>query len=314
MSDREQEARRERLEELRAGGVDPFPARTGPRTRIAELRRLHDAKSTEQLAAEAPRAAIAGRVRAARASASSCSLTLGDDGAALQVSARGETEPTTFAFVGSSTWATSCASKAWSGARRRASSRSTRAGRSCSRRRCARCPRSGTGWRRRGALPPALPRPARRTRARPRDRAAAQPDALRAAPLPRRARLPRGGDAGARSRSTAAPRRGRSSRTTTRSTSDLYLRISDELYLKRLIVGGLDRVYEIAHNFRNEGISHKHSPEFTMLECYQAYADYRDMMALVQALLQTLRAGGARRAVACRAARRRSSSAATGGA
>ena len=51
----------------------------------------------------------------------------------------------------------------------------------------------------------------------------------------------------------------------------LYLRISDELYLKRLVIGGLDRVYEIAHNFRNEGISRKHSPEFTMLECYQAY-------------------------------------------
>jgi lysyl-tRNA synthetase class 2 len=65
----------------------------------------------------------------------------------------------------------------------------------------------------------------------------------------------------------------------------LYLRISDELYLKRLVIGGLDRVYEIAHNFRNEGVSHKHSPEFTMLECYQAFADYRDMMELVQAML-----------------------------
>jgi lysyl-tRNA synthetase class 2 len=67
---------------------------------------------------------------------------------------------------------------------------------------------------------------------------------------------------------------------------DLYLRISDELYLKRLIIGGLDRVYEIAHNFRNESISHKHSPEFTMLECYQAYADYTHMMELARALVQ----------------------------
>jgi lysyl-tRNA synthetase class 2 len=66
----------------------------------------------------------------------------------------------------------------------------------------------------------------------------------------------------------------------------LFLRISDELYLKRLVIGGLDRVYEIAHNFRNEGISHKHSPEFTMLECYQAFADYRDMMELVRAMLR----------------------------
>ena len=67
---------------------------------------------------------------------------------------------------------------------------------------------------------------------------------------------------------------------------DVYLRISDELYLKRLVIGGLDRVYEIGHNFRNEGVSRKHNPEFTMMECYQAYADYRDMMELVQAMLQ----------------------------
>ena len=66
MSDREREARRERLAKLRAAGVEPFPARTGPRTPIAELRRLHDAKSAEQLTAEAPRAAIAGRVRSLR--------------------------------------------------------------------------------------------------------------------------------------------------------------------------------------------------------------------------------------------------------
>jgi len=63
---------------------------------------------------------------------------------------------------------------------------------------------------------------------------------------------------------------------------DLYLRIADELYLKRLIVGGLERVFEIGKDFRNEGISHKHNPEFTMLEAYQAYGDYNDMMELVQ--------------------------------
>jgi lysyl-tRNA synthetase, class II len=59
---------------------------------------------------------------------------------------------------------------------------------------------------------------------------------------------------------------------------DLYLRIAPELYLKRLVVGGMDRVYEINRNFRNEGISTHHNPEFTMLEFYMAYADYRDMM------------------------------------
>ena len=67
---------------------------------------------------------------------------------------------------------------------------------------------------------------------------------------------------------------------------DLYLRIAPELYLKRLIVGGLDRVYEINRNFRNEGISTQHNPEFTMLEFYQAYADYHDMISLTERLLR----------------------------
>jgi lysyl-tRNA synthetase class 2 len=65
----------------------------------------------------------------------------------------------------------------------------------------------------------------------------------------------------------------------------LYLRISDELYLKRLIVGGFDKVYEIGHDFRNESVSFKHNPEFTMLEAYQAYADYFAMMDLYEALV-----------------------------
>ncbi len=65
----------------------------------------------------------------------------------------------------------------------------------------------------------------------------------------------------------------------------LYLRIADELYLKRCIVGGLDRVYEIGHDFRNEGIDRLHFPEFTMLEFYQAYADYKDMMDVLEELV-----------------------------
>jgi lysyl-tRNA synthetase, class II len=64
----------------------------------------------------------------------------------------------------------------------------------------------------------------------------------------------------------------------------LYLRIADELYLKRLLVGGLERVYEIGHDFRNEGMDRTHNPEFTMLEVYQAYGDYTDMMALTESL------------------------------
>ncbi|HEV8149319.1 MAG TPA: lysine--tRNA ligase [Gemmatimonadales bacterium] len=65
----------------------------------------------------------------------------------------------------------------------------------------------------------------------------------------------------------------------------LYLRIADELYLKRLIVGGFERVYEIGHDFRNEGMDRLHNPEFTMLECYQAYADYHDILALTEAMV-----------------------------
>jgi lysyl-tRNA synthetase class 2 len=68
--------------------------------------------------------------------------------------------------------------------------------------------------------------------------------------------------------------------------ADLYLRIATELYLKRLIVGGLERVYEIGKDFRNESVSFKHQPEFTMLEWYEAYADYRDTMARIETLIE----------------------------
>jgi lysyl-tRNA synthetase class 2 len=70
----------------------------------------------------------------------------------------------------------------------------------------------------------------------------------------------------------------------------LYLRIAPELYLKRLLVGGLDRVYEINRSFRNEGISTRHNPEFTMMELYQAYADYEDVMNLTEALIRNIAA------------------------
>ncbi|MBP6791939.1 MAG: lysine--tRNA ligase, partial [Aeromonas sp.] len=69
---------------------------------------------------------------------------------------------------------------------------------------------------------------------------------------------------------------------------DMYLRIAPELYLKRLVVGGFERVYEINRNFRNEGISVRHNPEFTMLEFYMAYADYIDLMDLTEEMLRTL--------------------------
>jgi lysyl-tRNA synthetase class 2 len=70
--------------------------------------------------------------------------------------------------------------------------------------------------------------------------------------------------------------------------ADFYLRIATELYLKRLIVGGLERVYELGKDFRNEGISYKHAPEFTMLEWYEAYADYTDTMARIEELVEAV--------------------------
>ncbi|MDD5528747.1 MAG: lysine--tRNA ligase [bacterium] len=72
---------------------------------------------------------------------------------------------------------------------------------------------------------------------------------------------------------------------------EVYLRISDELYLKRLVIGGFDKVYEFGKDFRNEGMDRSHNPEFTQLELYQAYADYNDMMNLVEELFKTLSEG-----------------------
>src|SRR5947208_1770744 len=70
--------------------------------------------------------------------------------------------------------------------------------------------------------------------------------------------------------------------------ADYYLRIATELYLKRLIVGGLEKVYELGKDFRNEGLSYKHVPEFTMLEWYEAYTDYRDQMERVEQLIEAV--------------------------
>jgi lysyl-tRNA synthetase, class II len=285
MSEREQDARRERLAALRAAGVDPFPARTGPRTRIAELRRRHDAKSAEQLEAEGNRDAVAGRVRSRRSFGKLLFLTLVEDGAALQVSARkGETEPATFAFlseldvgdfvrVEGRVWRTQKGELTLGANGAQLLAKSLRP-----------LPEKWHGLsdveaRYRQRYLDLLSNERTREIALLRSRTLT---ALRQF-LDGRGFLevetpvlqPLYGGAAARPFEThhhAFDQR-------------LYLRISDELYLKRLVIGGLDRVYEIAHNFRNEGISHKHSPEFTMLECYQAFADYRDMMELVQALL-----------------------------
>ena len=94
---------------------------------------------------------------------------------------------------------------------------------------------------------------------------------------------------------------------------DLYLRIATELYLKRLIVGGLERVYEVGKDFRNESVSYKHQPEFTMLEWYEAYADYRDTMARIEACVRTVASGTCSARRRCRSAAMRSTSVRRGG-
>jgi len=68
----------------------------------------------------------------------------------------------------------------------------------------------------------------------------------------------------------------------------MYLRIATELYLKRLIVAGFEKVYDMGKNFRNEGVDYKHNPEFTMIELYEAYADYNDMMVLTEELVSSV--------------------------
>ena len=287
MSEREQDARRERLAALRSAGIDPYPAHTGPRTRIAELRQLHDDKSAEQLATASNRAAVAGRLRSRRSFGKLLFLTVVEDGVALQLSARkGETAADTFAFlegldvgdfvrVEGGVWRTQKGELTLGAERVELLAKALRP-----------LPEKWHG------LLDVEARYRQRyldllSNERTREIALLRSGTLRALrhfldaqgflEVETPVLQPLYG--GAAARPFVTQHQGFDQR--------LYLRISDELYLKRLVIGGLDRVYEIAHNFRNEGISHKHSPEFTMLECYQAFADYRDMMALVQVLLQS---------------------------
>jgi lysyl-tRNA synthetase class 2 len=285
VSDQELQARRERLEKLRAAGVDPFPPRTGPHERVAALRAAHDAKPAEQLEAEKPAAAVAGRVRATRSFGKLVFVTLVDDGAQLQVSARrGIASDATFAFVKDLdvgdfarvegvVWRTQKGELTLDA---RAGEMLAKALRPL--------PDKWHGLvdveaRYRQRYLDLLSNPRAREIALLRSKTISSLrrtlDARGFLEVETPALQPLYGGAAARPFVTHHEK----------FDQQLYLRISDELYLKRCIIGGLDRVYEIAHNFRNEGISHKHSPEFTMHECYQAYADYGDMMVLVQAMV-----------------------------
>ena len=286
MSENEREARRARLAALRERGVDPFPAHVGAFIPVSELRAAHGEKSAAQLESEAPEAVVVGRIRAQRSFGKLIFFTLVEGGASLQVSARkGEVDAETFGFAKQLDIGDFVRVR-------------------------------GVVWRtQKGELTVDLrsaellakalrPLPEKwhglsDVEARFRQRYLDLLSNDRAREI-----------AVTRSRALQAIRRFLDSRgflevetpvlqplyggaaarpfTTHHNLLDqqLYLRISDELYLKRLVIGGLERVYEIGHNFRNEGISRKHNPEFTMMECYQAFADYEDMMELVKAMLQ----------------------------
>ena len=288
MSDYEREARRDRLKALREQGVDVYPAAVGEHRRIAEVRTEFDSREADWLEAEQPEAAVVGRVMARRSFGKLVFLRVLEDGSEIQVSARKqELDPEIFQFakdldigdfvrVRGILWRTKTDELTVDLRELELLSKSLRP-----------LPEKWHGLsdvetRFRQRYLDLLVNPEARRIALVRSRTVA---ALRAfldargfVEVETPVLQPLYGGAAARPFTTHH----------NAYDQDLYLRISDELYLKRLVVGGLDRVYEIGRVFRNEGVSRKHNPEFTMMECYQAYADYRDMMDLTEAMVQTL--------------------------
>lgn len=286
MSEAERKARAERLAALRAAGADPYPARTGAVTRIAAVRERYDGLDEAALAAENADCAIAGRVMAIRSFGKLVFMTLREDGASLQVSFRKpDLDPPTLATLGLVDVGDFVRAEGvvWR----------TRTG------------ELTIGARALAMLAKSLhPLPEKwhglaDVEARYRQRyldLLTNPEARRIAVVRSRVISSMRSFLDGRGfleveTPVLQPLYGGAHATpfVTRYEAydqDVYLRISDELYLKRLVIGGLDRVYEIGHNFRNEGVSRKHNPEFTMMECYQAFADYEDMMELTQSMLQ----------------------------
>jgi lysyl-tRNA synthetase class 2 len=285
VSEQERHARAERLRALRAAGVDPYPAHVDPVERVAEVRRRFGELEADA-PADAPAVAVAGRVMALRSFGKLLFLTLRDDGVDLQASVRrGEVDDATFAFakqldvadfvrVEGPLWRTRTGELTVDARRIDLLAKALRP-----------LPEKWHGltdvetrFRRRYLDLLANPRvresAVRRSRVVSAVRAFLDGRGFLEVETP--VLQPLYGGAAARPFVTHYEA----------YAHDVYLRISDELYLKRLVVAGLDRVYELGHNFRNEGVSRKHNPEFTMMECYQAFADYRDMMGLVQDLIQ----------------------------
>lgn len=286
MSESERKVRAERLAALRATGVDPYPAQVGPLVRLAEVRRQHDGDDEATLEAAAKEVAVAGRVLAIRSFGKLVFMTLVEDGVQLQVSFRKpELSPEMLALlplvdVGDFLRAEGVLWRTRTG-------ELTVNGRALAV--IAKClhplPEKWHGlvdiearYRQR-YLDLLVNEDARKiavTRSRVVSAMRAFLDGRGFLEVETPVLQPLYGGAHATPFETHY----------VTYDQNVYLRISDELYLKRLVIGGLDRVYEIGHNFRNEGVSRKHNPEFTMMECYQAYADYRDMMELVQSMFQ----------------------------
>jgi lysyl-tRNA synthetase class 2 len=286
VSEQERESRRARLAALRAAGVDAFPARVGPFVPLEEVRRLHDAKDAAALEAEAAALAVVGRVLAARSFGKLLFLTLAQGEATLQVTVRkGVAADAVFAFakqldVGDFVraegvlWRTQKGELSVDARALQLLAKSLRP-----------LPEKWHGLqdveaRYRQRYLDLIVNERAREIARARSRAVT---ALRGfldgegfLEVETPVLQPLYGGASARPFVTHF----------NVYDQDVYLRISDELYLKRLVIGGLDRVYEIGRDFRNEGVDRKRNPEFTMMECYQAYADYGDMMQLVRRMLQ----------------------------
>jgi len=288
VSEQERAARRARLEALRGEGVEAFPARVGAWTPIAELRKRYDGMDAERLAEDPQPVAVVGRIMASRSFGKLMFLRIVEAGESIQVSAKkDQLDAETFRFIRDldmgdfvrfegELWRTKTDELTVDARSAQLLSKSLRG-----------LPEKWHG----------LSDLELRYRQRYLDLLVNE-DARRVAVI--------------RSKTVSAMRRfldargflevetpvlqplygGAAARpfTTRHNTYDqeLYLRISDELYLKRLVVGGLDRVYEIGHDFRNEGVSRKHNPEFTMMECYQAYADYHDIMELVESMVRDI--------------------------
>ena len=288
MSDQERKARQARLDALRAEGIDPYPARVEPWLPVSELRERFEPLDAEALESNPERVAVVGRVMASRSFGKLMFLRIVEAGESIQVSAKkNQLDEAVFRFIKDidvgdfvrfegTLWRTKTDELTVDASSVQLLTKSLRG-----------LPEKWHG----------LSDLEVRYRQRYLDLLVNE-DARRIAIM--------------RSRTVSAMRRfldargflevetpvlqplygGAAARpfVTRHNTYDqeLYLRISDELYLKRLVAGGLDRVYEIGHDFRNEGVSRKHNPEFTMMECYQAYADYRDIMELVEMMVREI--------------------------